>query len=75
MAKNTYLYLLGKQENINEQNYVKIMTNGIKDSDKQFEAELEYIPGKSKPSDKILDKINVNFRFQQILRFSDSFVK
>ena len=33
MAKNTYLYLLGKQENINEQNYVKIMTNGIKDSD------------------------------------------
>lgn len=32
--------------------------NRLHDADKQFEVELEYVPGKSKPSDKILDIIN-----------------
>ena len=32
--------------------------DGLNISDKQFEAELEYVPGKSKPSDSILNEIN-----------------
>ena len=32
--------------------------DGLNTSDKKYEAELEYVPGKSKPSDKVLDEIN-----------------
>jgi len=32
--------------------------DGLNTSDKNYEAELEYVPGKSKPTDKVLDEIN-----------------
>ena len=32
--------------------------DGLNTSEKKYEAELEYVPGNSKPSDKVLDEIN-----------------
>ena len=32
--------------------------DGLNSSDRNYEAELEYVPGKSKPSDSILNEIN-----------------